>query len=165
MVQKERVEIGFFIDRSVIEAGVVSGVHRVRVSRAPSRGRGGDVAGPSVGEVVRVPEAAAALFERVEAAGERGLRVCLWRQPTEGVAGGEATGAGLMELHLGLEHASVCIHRGSSERLEALGLDGALCLCLLLSSSDLLEKELLLEKLDLLGAHLRQLETLRDSTC
>lgn len=71
----------------------------------------------------------------------------------------------MMELHLGLEHAGVCIHRGSSKRLEALGLDGALCLCLLLSSSDLLEEKLLLEKLDLLGAHLRQLETLRDSTC
>ena len=126
MVQKERIKIGFFIDRSVIEAGVVSGVHRVRVCRAPSRGRGGDVAGPSVGEVVRVPEAAAALFERVEAAGERRFRVCLWRQPTEGVAWGEAAGARLMELHLGLEHASVCIHRGSSKRLEALGLDGAL---------------------------------------
>lgn len=76
-----------------------------------------------------------------------------------------------MKLHLGLEHTGICIHRGSSKRLEALGLDGALRLCLLLllllllSSSELLEEKLLLEKLDLLGAHLRQLETLRDSTC
>lgn len=163
MVQEERIEIGFLIDRSVIEAGVVSRMHRVRVSRTPSRWRGRYIAGPSVSEVVRVSEAAAALFERIKAAGERGLGVCLGRQPAEGVARGEAASARLMKLHLWLEHACVRIHRGSRKRLEALGLDGALRL--LLSSSELLKKKLLLEKLDLLGAHLRQLETLRDSTC